>query len=67
MGEFNPHSPLLIHHIPVGRRQRLARVRTAALVVIGVIAASGIVLQGRNHHPGAQLASAHEPFSYFPG
>jgi hypothetical protein len=42
-------------------------VRTAALVVIGVIAASGIVLQGRGHHPGVQLASAHEPFSYFPG
>ena len=67
MGEFNPHSLLLIHHVPEGRRHRLARTRTAALIVIGVIAASGIVLQGRNHHPGAQLASAHEPFSYFPG
>jgi hypothetical protein len=67
MGEFHSHSLLLIHHVPESRRRRLARVRTAALVVIGVIAASGIVLQGRSRHPGAQLAQAHEPFSYFPG
>lgn len=68
MSEFNPHSPLLIHQIPEGRRQRLARIRTVALIAIGLIAASGVALQGRSHHPaGAQVASTQGPFSYFPG
>lgn len=69
MSDFNPHSLLLIHRIPEGRRQRLARVRTVALIVISLIAVSGVVLHDRgSHHPsGAQIASAHEPFSYFPG
>jgi len=68
MSEFNPHSPLLIHKLPESRRQRLARVRAAALVAIGLIAASGVLLHSRNHHPrGAQVAAVQGPFSYFPG
>ncbi|MGE5500469.1 MAG: hypothetical protein ACM3W4_00920 [Ignavibacteriales bacterium] len=68
MGEFNPHSLLLIHHIPESRRHRLARVRALALILIGAIAVSGVVLQGRSHpHAGPQLASTQGPFSYFPG
>jgi hypothetical protein len=66
MSEFNPHSPLLIHKIPESRRQRLARLRTVALALIATIAVSGVVLQGQSHRH-AQMASAHEPFSYFPG
>lgn len=68
MSEFFPHSPLLIHRLPESRRQRLSRTRTLALIVIAVIAASSVLLQGRSHtHAGVELASAHEPFSYFPG
>lgn len=68
MSEFNPHSPLLIHRMPESRRQRLSRVRTLALIVIGAIAAFGVALQSRAHHPAeTRLAAAHEPFSYFPG
>jgi hypothetical protein len=59
-------SPLLIHRLPENRRQRLARLRTLALVAIAVIAASGAVMQqqGARH---AQIASVSEPFTYFPG
>ena len=68
MSEFSPHSPLLIHKIPENRRQRLSRIRTLALIAIGVIAVSGVAMQSRDHHPaGVQIAAAHEPFSYFPG
>lgn len=67
MSEFHSPSLLLIHRMPESRRQRMGRIRTAALVVISVIAASGIALQGRSHPHGVQLAAAHEPFSYFPG
>ena len=63
---FNVNSPLLIHHLPQSRRQRMARLRTAALVAIATIAASGILLQGHARH-GAQVASVQEPFTYFPG
>jgi hypothetical protein len=63
---FNVNSPLLIHHLPQSRRQRMARLRTAALVAIATIAASGILLQGQGRH-GAQIASVQEPFTYFPG
>jgi len=70
MRDTTPYSsPLLIHRLPVSRRQRLARLRTAGLIAIAAIAASGVLLQGRGAHraPGAQVASAHEPFTYFPG
>jgi len=62
-------SPLLIHRMPESRRQRLARLRTLALVAIAAIAASGLLMQQRGAHraEGAQLAAAHEPFTYFPG
>ena len=63
---FNVNSPLLIHHLPQSRRQRMARLRAAALVAIAAIAASGILLQGHGRH-GAQVASVQEPFTYFPG
>lgn len=70
MRDTTPYtSPLLIHRLPESRRQRLARLRTLALVAIAAIAASGVVMQqrGAHHAPGAQVASANEPFTYFPG
>jgi len=59
-------SPLLIHRLPQSRRQRLLRRRTLALAAIAAIAASGVVLQQRGAHR-VQVASAQEPFTYFPG
>jgi hypothetical protein len=58
---------LMIRHLPQSRRQRMARLRTAALVVIGLIAVSGVALQELRPAP-AQVASAEPtPFDYFPG
>lgn len=70
MRDTTPYtSPLLIHRLPESRRRRLARLRALALVAIAAIAASGLWMQqqGLHHAPGAQVASAQEPFTYFPG
>lgn len=73
MGRTGQYSPpgLLIRHIPENRRQRMARLRTAALAVIACIAATGVVLQevdAQSRAPGVDVAAVEpRPFDYFPG
>jgi hypothetical protein len=57
----------MIRHMPESRRQRMTRLRAAALVLIGLIAVSGVAIQEMHPAP-AQVASAEpSPFDYFPG
>jgi len=70
MGRAKPYAQpgLLICHAPLSRRQRLARMRTAAFATIAVVAVSGIVLQETQRgRSGTEVATAPRPFDYFPG
>ena len=61
---------LMIRRIPEDRRRRMARFRTLALIAIGAVALSGMVLQeahDRTRPAEAQIASAPGAFEYFPG
>lgn len=61
---------LMIRRIPEDRRRRMARLRSLALVAIGAIAVSGVVLQEMHDRgpAGAQVAQVQAgPFDYFPG
>lgn len=59
---------IMIRRIPEDRRRRMARLRGAALVAIGAIAVSGMVLQEMHDRAqGQQVAAGPAPFDYFPG
>ena len=61
---------LMIRRVPEDRRKRMSRLRTFALLTIGVIAVTGVVLQeahDRNIPGQAQVAQISGPFEYFPG
>ena len=61
---------LMIRRIPEDRRRRMARLRTLALLAIGAVAITGVVLQethDRRRPANAQVAQISGPFEYFPG
>jgi hypothetical protein len=58
---------LMIRHLPQSRRQRMSRLRAAALAAIGVIAVSGIALQELRPVPDQVASAEPSPFDYFPG
>ena len=61
---------LMIRRIPEDRRRRMARLRTLALVAIGTIAVTGVVVQeahDRAAPKAAKVAQVSGPFEYFPG